>query len=290
MTLDDVKAFIQAESKRLDPESRYISELLERVNLAQSVGALESLLADSRGAFWAGHYAWNRMTLKEKLRANLITNETSMMRFETEEMRCLRSRVIPFLRFLAKHRPPEILSLPCSHGEESVSLAIEFKENGLQDFTISGYDIQRASIEVARSGKIPISGMPRYVTATVAPEIMRHLVFEEADVFAPVNDASPQRVYDLVVCRNFLGYFTPDVAKQVLDKLWAMTEDPGMLFLDSFVIGKHPELFDRWADYRFPRLPFFLKNTNGDHEANRFVNAQDEAVASPAGRSGRARP
>lgn len=253
--LDDVHSFIAEESARLDPNSRYIAELLEMVRRSSDVADLERRLgADSRGRYWAGETAFDRMTLEEKLRCNLVTNETSLMRFDDAELAYLRGTVLPDLK--ARHGA-RILSLPCSHGEEAVSLAIECLEAGILEFMVHGKDVQRACIDAARTGRIPFQGMRRYVTGLVAPECMSHLSFAVADVFAdPIGQD-----YDLIVCRNFLGYFTPAVIAETARKLAnALTFDEtavGYLLVDPFVLRKHPEAFSDLPLARVRGLPFF---------------------------------
>src|SRR5262245_31017709 len=121
-------------------------------------------------------------------------------------------------------------SFPCSHGNESVSLAIEMLEAGIPAFTVAGFDIQRACVETARTGSIPVAGLPRHVTAHVDAVVMAHLSFNELDV---LTQPIPGR-YDLVVCRNFLGYFRPEVGAAVIDKLLGALARPGCFLVDAF--------------------------------------------------------
>jgi hypothetical protein len=247
-TLDDVRAFIQERSVPLDPQSRYIPELLAYVNAAHDLADLEARLdGGCRGRLHAGDGSWPRMSLAEKLAVNLVTNETELMRFERAEMAHLHARVLPWLR----DTQGRVASIPCSHGNESVSLAIEMLEAGLGRFHVSGFDIQSACIETAQKGRIPVAGLPRYVTAHVEPIVMEHLSFAVLDVLAqPI----PGR-YDLLVCRNFLGYFRPEVAAGVIDKLLGALARPGCLLVDAFITRKHPPLFAQLQ--RDGELPFF---------------------------------
>ncbi len=251
-TLDDAREFVRRQSERLDPQSRYIRELLAIVDASKDAGDLERrLLSGGRGLAWAGAETFGRMTLEEKLAVNLVTNETSLMRFETAEIAFLRTRVLPFL----KTTPGRILSLPCSHGEEAVSLAIECVEAGIDGFHVQGYDVQPSCIETARSGRIPLSGLPRYVTGLVDPAIMSRLRFDAADVF---KDPLPGP-WDLVVCRNFLGYFQPGSVREVLGKLSGLLAERACLMLDAFILRKHPELFAGFPLDRIDGLPCFTR-------------------------------
>jgi chemotaxis methyl-accepting protein methylase len=137
-----------------------------------------------------------------------------------------------------------------------VSLAVEMLEAGVGFFHISGFDIQRACIETAMSGRIPVAGLPRYVVAHVEPKVMNHLSFYELDV---LRDPVPGK-FDLVVCRNFLGYFTPDVGRAIVEKLAAALNAPGCLLVDSFILGKHPPLLEGLGLRRVDGLPVFWRD------------------------------
>lgn len=252
-TMDDVRRFIVREAARLDSGSRYVVELLAIVGRSADVADLENrLAASSRGRYWAGETTFAAMTLEEKLRCNLVTNETCLMRFEEPELRYLRETVMADLRTRDGAR---ILSLPCSHGEEAVSLAIECLDAGLREFMVHGKDVQPACIEAARSGRIPFPGIPRHVTGLVDPAVMSRLSFSTADVFK--DDIGSD--YDLIVCRNFLGYFTPMVIAEVLKKLAAALcfDRIGYLLVDAYVLRKQPDGFAGLPLARVPGMPAF---------------------------------
>ncbi|MCA9299693.1 MAG: hypothetical protein KDA28_11535 [Phycisphaerales bacterium] len=249
-TLPDVRAFVAEATGRLDPASRYITELLAIVDASSDVADLEARLdRGCRGRYWAGEETFSRMSLREKLQVNLITNESQFMRFEVGELSFLRETVIPWL----DGTRGRICSLPSANGEEAVSLAIECVEAGVTPFDVRGFDIQRACVETARTGRIPVSGLPKYVVGLVDERIRRHLSFDVADVFV---DAIPGP-FELVVCRNFLGYFQPEVVAGVLDTLQELVVWGGFLMLDEFILGKHPELFDAFPFTRLGEFPFF---------------------------------
>lgn len=252
-TIDDARKFIAREASRLDPGSRYVTELLAVVARAADVTELERLLAEgSRGAHWAGAEAFERMTLEEKLRCNLVTNETCLMRFDDAELAWLRGTVLPDLKSRDGAR---ILSLPCSHGEEAVSLAIECLDAGLSEFIVHGKDVQPACIESARSGRFPFQGLPKYVTCEVAPAVRSHLSFAVADAFGDDIGGG----YDLIVCRNFLGYFRPEAVAALGQKLANALSfgHTGYLLVDPFILRKHPEAFTDLPIERVRGLPAF---------------------------------
>jgi chemotaxis methyl-accepting protein methylase len=251
-SLKEVRLFIDLEALRLDPGSRYITELLEIVGRSADVADLEHRLdASSRGRHWAGAQAFDKMTLAEKLRCNLVTNETSLMRFDERELRFMRR----ILQEMASKPDVRLLSLPCSHGEEAFSLAIECIEAGMKDFVVHGLDIQPACIEMARSGVIPFPGLPRRVRCVVDPDVVARTTFGVADVFTDDIGGG----YDIIVCRNFLGYFSPDAIASVLKKLAnALTfERTGWLLVDQFVLDKHREAFYNLPLAQITGLPVF---------------------------------
>lgn len=135
------------------------------------------------------------------------------------------------------------------------SLAIECLEAGLREFMVHGKDVQPSCIEAARTGRITFQGLPKYVTGLVDPACMSRLSFGVADVFTDDIGSG----YDLIVCRNFLGYFTPDAIAAVAKKLAdALTfEAAGYLFVDPFVLRKHPEAFADLALECVRGLPVF---------------------------------
>ena len=249
-SLNDVRAHIDGITAQLDPDSRYITELMAIVDAATGIDDLRRRLLDgSRGLYWAGHETFAAMTLADQLRVNLITNESEFMRFDAGELTFLRDVVFPWI----DGHEARICSLPSANGEEAVSLAIECLEAGVTPFSVRGFDIQEQCIRTARSGRIPLSGLPKYVTGVVDERVLQHLQFDRLDVFA---DPIPGE-YELIVCRNFLGYFKPHLVRQVLDTLAAHVVPGGFLMLDAFILGKHPEVFEGFAMKRLDGAPFF---------------------------------
>ena len=223
------------------------------MNAAEDVPALERALdRGCRGRLHAGDDTWARMSFEDKLLSNLVTNETQLLRFEPAEIAYLHAAVLPWLR----GTPGRVASIPCSHGLEPVSLAVEMLEAGLPFFHIDGFDIQRACVETAMSGRIPVAGLPRYVVAHVEPKVMNHLSFYQLDV---IHETIPGR-FDLVVCRNFLGYFTPEIARGIVEKMLATLQTPGCLVVETFITRKHPAIFEGLGLRRVDGLPVFWRD------------------------------
>src|SRR4029079_16109576 len=97
-TLDEIRAFIAHEATRLDPGSRYVRQLTAIVDVSLTVQDFAKRLhAGSRGKHWAGEAVFAAMSLPDKIRANLVTCETSLMRHEAPELELLRNTVLPSL-------------------------------------------------------------------------------------------------------------------------------------------------------------------------------------------------
>jgi hypothetical protein len=251
-SLDDARSLVRGKSSGLDPGSRYIRELGELVDAAKDLADLEARLdRGCRGKLHAGDDTWSRMTLEEKLLANLVTNETELLRFDPSELSYLQGEIFPWLG----RTSGRVASIPCSHGLEPVSVAVELLSAGVEWFHVHGFDVQRACIETAMTGRIPVAGLPRFVVAVVDPKVMNHLSFHVLDA---LQDAIPGR-YDLILCRNFLGYFRPELARAVVEKLVAVLDRPGCLLVERFITRKHPAIFDGLGVERAGDVPAFWK-------------------------------
>ena len=260
-TLDEVRAFIARVAATLDPASRYVPELREIVDASADVTDLvRRLTEDSRGMRHAGRHVFERMTLEQKLRCNLVTNETVLFRFTEGEWLVLHRRLLPaFAR-----RTGRILSAPCSHGEEAFSLAAACLQAGV-DFRIDAIDIQPECIAEAKTGRMTMGFPLEYLSspAVVGPAAMGKIAFRTGDLLVPAGgDGIPDATWYLIVCRNFLGYFVDDVAVACADRLASRVGPGGALFLDSFCLTKFPGLLPALARAgleRFDTHPVFVR-------------------------------
>lgn len=242
--LDDVRAVIAEIAATLDPASRYVPELLAVVDASRDTpDLLARLAAGSRGARHAGSAVFARMTVEQKIRCNLITNETVLFRFSEGEWDVMRKQLERFASRGAEGG--RILCAPCSHGEEAFSIAAECLKAGVP-FSLEACDIQPECIAEAARGRLTM-GFPEAwleTPAIVSPAVLDRIHFAVADLFlAPgAPGGVPQGPYDLVVCRNFLGYFREPLAIGIAASLARLVAPGGALFLDSFCAGKFPGL------------------------------------------------
>jgi len=254
-----VRAYVAAQSAELDPHSRYIPELLAFVNAAADPADLERrLLAGCRGQRHAGPAVFAAMPLREKLLANLITPETTLFRFTEGELEALDREILPRLH----GRKARILVVPCSLGDEAFTMAAFLLKVKIE-FEIHACDIQPQLIAAARTGRLTF-GYPLEFLETpgkVGPAVLSRIAFEVADAFnlphppcgpnapsIPENagraggNAPQASCFDVILCRNFVGYFTPEKAHELVHGLAARLAPGGVLFLDSFCVGKFPAL------------------------------------------------
>lgn len=240
MTLDDVRARIAELARDLDPSSRYRRELLAIVAASADVADLERRLGASRGARHAGASVFARMSLDDQLRCNLVTNETVLFRFSEGEW-----EVLVGLLGRLRGRVGRILSAPCSHGEEAFSIAAACLHEGVE-FLVDAVDVQAACIDAARTGRLSLGFPEQWLAqpAIVGPEVLGRVRFAQADLcVAPGGPGGPPGgPYDLVVCRNFLGYWTEPRAMEIAVGLARRVGPGGALFVDAFCLRKFTAL------------------------------------------------
>ena len=178
----------------------------------------------------------------------LLNNETYFFR-DHVYFNTLSNVVLPELaRARSDSKKLTIWSAGCSTGQEALSLAMTFAEQPgrWQDWTIEiiGTDISGKAIEQARSGTysqfeiqrgISVAQMLNFFSETKggwqASEKIRAMTrFEQQNVldFPPM----PGR-FDLVLCRNVLLYFAPEVRRTAFDRLASGLAQDGFLMLGA---------------------------------------------------------
>ncbi|GMV81782.1 MAG: hypothetical protein AMXMBFR7_29660 [Planctomycetota bacterium] len=238
-SLLDVRKYIEHAAAELDRQSRYVPELLRVVDAAQDIPDFERLMNEGcRGQRHAGADVFAKMSLREKVLANLITPETTLFRFTEGELEALDREIVPRLQ----GRKARLLVVPCSLGDEAFTAAAFLLKRGI-DFEIFAFDIQPALIESARSGRLSFGFPLEYLDppGKVAPALLQKIRFEVGNAFAlPLQEGV--KPFDVVLCRNFIGYFTPEKAQRLVERLASRVAPGGALFLDSFCLDKFPEL------------------------------------------------
>lgn len=179
---------------------------------------------------------------------NVITvNETYFFR-ERYQFETLINYVIPELH---KKRPMyesiNILSAPCSSGEEIYSIAIYLLEEGTfikqRDFMLLGIDIDSSAINKAKEGIYSERSLNK------VPESIRNKFFIKDGKFYRVRNQLKNAVnfrvvnvldkhamkrlgkFDVVFCRNLLIYFDEKNRKETLANFYSIMKENSYLFL-----------------------------------------------------------
>jgi chemotaxis protein methyltransferase CheR len=197
----------------------------------------------------------------ERLLLDLSVSVTSMFR-DPSFFRVLRSSVVPLLRTYPFVR---IWNAGCSSGEETLSLSILLREEGLGDrMRIYATDINADVLERAQRGIFPIDRMRDYTqnyiisggraafsdyykaignSARFDPELLEPLVFAQHNL---VSDAEFNE-FHLIVCRNVMIYFDRSLQDKVMGLLHRSLIRFGILALgpkESLRFSQHAGEFE----------------------------------------------
>lgn len=186
----------------------------------------------------------------------LLNNETFFFR----DRQAFELLLGPTLRRLeglrARERRLSIWCAGCSTGQEAYSIAMHFAEQKARwagwTIDIVATDVARGAIEQARSGVysqfevqrgLSVLQMMRWFEELpgaawrIAPELRRAVRFETANL---VGESPPRDRFDIVLCRNVLLYFSPEVRRAAFARLAAAAADDAVLMLGAgeTVIGQ----------------------------------------------------
>ena len=186
----------------------------------------------------------------------LLNNETFFFR----DRQAFELLLGPTLRKLELERGRErrlaIWCAGCSTGQEAYSIAMHFAEQKPRwagwTIDIVGTDVARGAIEQARSGVysqfevqrgLSVLQMMRWFEELpgaawrIAPELRRAVRFEAANLVGP---AAPAAKFDVILCRNVLLYFSPEMRRAAFARLAAAAADDAVLMLGAgeTVIGQ----------------------------------------------------
>lgn len=175
-------------------------------------------------------------------------NVTEMFR-DPSFFRAFREEIVPKLKQLDKIR---VWHAGCATGEEVYSMAILLQEEGLLDRTMMyATDMNEDVLEKAQLGAFPLHKMQAYTKnyilaggresfsqyyktddsfASFHPYLSENIMFAQHNL---ATDKSFQE-FDIIICRNVLIYFTPDLQHEVHH-----------LFYDSLAINGYLGLGDK---------------------------------------------
>ncbi len=159
----------------------------------------------------------------------LLVHETYLFREARALTALVDSHLVPIVEARKRAR---VWSTACSTGEEPYTLAMLLEARGVLDAVqIIASDISPAVIARAQHGTIgrrgPRGGDPadlagRFTTVsahgiTVAPRIRNAVQFFTMNLIDPI--ASGLGVFDVILCRNVLIYFTDEQILRVVERL-----------------------------------------------------------------------
>lgn len=170
----------------------------------------------------------------------LTTNETHFFR-EKPHFDFLRERILP-----GSTRPLRVWSAAASSGQEAWSLAMVLARHAPHDgWEVFGTDIsadvieraQRGQYDIRQASQIPAEDLRAYClrgigsqdgTFVVAPELRQRVRFARMNLATQLPDVG---MFDLILLRNVLIYFPPDVKHQVVGRLVAQLRPGGWLMV-----------------------------------------------------------
>jgi len=194
----------------------------------------------------SGPAEWSR------LEAEITIGETFFFRY-AEQFAALRETILPeIIARKSATRRLRIWSAGCSTGAEAYSLSIlvtELLGERQADWRVSilGTDINDSFLKAARQaqfGKWALRSMPaqdreRYFVGVdkdrwqVRPEFRAAVRFERHNLLSLLDGTSPLELadFDLILCRNVLIYFHPDVVVQLVGALRDRLAEDGWMLL-----------------------------------------------------------
>lgn len=147
----------------------------------------------------------------------------------------------------AAGRRPRILSAACSTGEEPLSLAMLLDDRGLlEQVEIVACDISSKALAKAESGQygrrsvrhVPVPHLlERYIHPRgdkegyeISSELIRRIQWQRRNLLSD-EGFDELGVFDVILCRNVLIYFSDQTVQAVLDRLSRYLKQDGVLLV-----------------------------------------------------------
>jgi chemotaxis protein methyltransferase CheR len=186
----------------------------------------------------------------------LLNNETYFFRDRLPFDLLLAGPVKRLERARARQKKLSIWCAGCSTGQEAYSLAMSFADDKARwqgwKIEIVGTDLSRAAIDRARNGVysqfevqrgLPVMQMIRWFDElgggdwAISPQLRDQVRFEARNIIEP--PPQPGR-FDVILCRNMLLYFAPDMRRLAFNRLAEACQSDGTLMLGAgeTVIGQ----------------------------------------------------
>ena len=183
----------------------------------------------------------------------LLNNETYFFRDRTPFDLLAKAALPKLMQRRQSTKRLRIWSAGCSTGQEAYSLAMMFADSPAKwdgwTIDITATDVSEAAIARARAGfytqfeiqrGLPVSAMLRWFDQVgedwrVRRPLARYLRFRQHNLLTPQTG-----MFDLILCRNVLLYFSPETRRQAFERLAAALVADGYLMLGAgeTVIGQ----------------------------------------------------
>ena len=225
-----------------------IETALQPLMRERSIGSLDGLVA--------ALVARSDERLAEAVVEALLNNETFFFR-DRQAFETLLGPGLGRIETLRRGtRRLAIWCAGCSTGQEVYSIAMHFAEQKARwagwTIDILGTDVSRSAVEQAKSGVysqfevqrgLPVLQMMRWFEELpgaawrIAADLRRSVRFEVGSLLAP---AAPAERFDIILCRNLLLYFSPEMRRAAFARLASASAEDGALMLGAgeTVIGQ----------------------------------------------------
>ncbi|MDQ8755611.1 protein-glutamate O-methyltransferase CheR [Sphingosinicella sp. LHD-64] len=179
----------------------------------------------------------------------LLNNETYFFRDKLPFDLLLGGPLAKLEKARARERRITIWCAGCSTGQEAYSLAMSFADEPNRwlgwRIEIVATDLSRSAVERARSGTysqfevqrgLPVMQMVRWFEELgggewqIAKKLREAVRFEVGNIIEP--PPSPGR-FDIILCRNVLLYFAPEMRRMAFNRMAAAIAPDGALMLGA---------------------------------------------------------
>lgn len=153
----------------------------------------------------------------------------------------LRDVILPELQ-QGRSQSLKIWSAACSTGEEPYTLAMILADKGLKNTVVHASDIDDGALNKAKEGlyldrslkDVPQDVAKRYFQPEgqmyrISEELKRNVRFQKQNLLTDPFDT----MYDLIVCRNVMIYFTEEAKTKLYHKFADSLRPGGYLFVGS---------------------------------------------------------
>jgi len=189
-------------------------------------------------------------------------------------------------RLTDKNASSNILSIPCSSGEEPYSIAMYLLDKGLPitSFNIDAVDISHRALQLAKQGSYGENSFrsnnyhdfqKKYFTKKdniyqIKEEFNNKISFNQLNILQ--GDFKLNNKYDFILCRNLLIYFDVTTKERAFKNLSLFLKNTGLLFIGHSEFGSVPK--DKFQNMG-SNLSFALaKHNNPKHKKNKHQKKQ----------------